>query len=158
MTNYKEPLVRLSGNRLITTLLAISHHFNRKHGHVLRDIQNLECSPDFRESNFGLSSYTTSQGKQLPMYEITRDGFSPPCLRRLFVHNEGRGVENLVTSGLPHPTLWFFYARTGDPAMPGGQRIQYPQGESSRLTSYSFRTPRHPINRDSSKKLTRSQS
>nr|DAK07235.1 MAG TPA: hypothetical protein [Caudoviricetes sp.] len=82
----------------------------------------------------------------------------PPCLRRLFVHNEGRGVENLVTSGLPHPTLWFFYARTGDPAMPGGQRIQYPQGESSRLTSYSFRTPRHPINRDSSKKLTRSQS
>ena len=81
-----------------------------------------------------------------------------PCLRRLFVHNARRGVENLVTSGLPHPTLWFFYARTGDPAMPGGQRIQYPQGELSRLTSYSFRTPRHPINRDSSKKLTRSQS
>lgn len=80
MTNYKEPLVRLSGNRLITTSLAISHHFNRKHGHVLRDIQNLECSPDFRESNFGLSSYTTSQGKQLPMYEITRDGFSFLCM------------------------------------------------------------------------------
>lgn len=80
MTSYKEPLVRLSGDRLITTSLAISHHFNRKHGHVLRDIQNLECSPDFRESNFGLSSYTTSQGKQLPMYEITRDGFSFLCM------------------------------------------------------------------------------
>ena len=158
MTNYKEPLVRLSGNRLITTSLAVSQHFGKKHTHVLEAIRNLEVSQSFRESNFRLSSYTTGQGKSQPMYEITRDGFSPPCLRRLFVHNARRGVENLVTSGLPHPTLWFFYARTGDPAMPGGQRIQYPQGESSRLTSYSFRTPRHPINRDSSKKLTRSQS
>lgn len=81
-----------------------------------------------------------------------------PCLRRLFVHNMGRGVENLVNSGLPHPTLWFFYARTGNPVMPGGQRIQYPRGESSRLTVYSFRTPRHPYNRESSKNLNRSQS
>ena len=81
-----------------------------------------------------------------------------PCLRRLFVHNTGRGVENLVNSGLPHPTLWFFYARTGNPVMPGGQRIQHPRGESSRLTVYSFRTPRRPYNRESSKNLNRSQS
>lgn len=158
MTSYKEPLVRLSGNRLITTSLAVSQHFQRNHKDVLRAIQSIDCSAEFNKRNFTPITYTDGRGRQKPAYEITRDGFSPPCLRRLFVHNEGRGVENLVTSGLPHPTLWFFYARTGDPAMPGGQRIQYPQGESSRLTSYSFRTPRHPINRDSSKKLTRSQS
>ncbi|MDO4776304.1 MAG: Rha family transcriptional regulator [Cardiobacteriaceae bacterium] len=80
MTSYKEPLVRLSGNRLITTSLAVSHHFGKKHAHVLRDIQLLECSPEFGASNFRLSSYTTSQGKQLPMYEITRDGFSFLCM------------------------------------------------------------------------------
>ena len=73
-------------------------------------------------------------------------------------YSASRGVENLVNSGLPHPTLWFFYARTGDPVMPGGQRIQHPRGESSRLTVYSFRTPRHPCNRESSKNLNRSQS
>ena len=73
-------------------------------------------------------------------------------------YSASRGVENLVNSGLPHPTLWFFYARTGNPVMPGGQRIQHPRGESSRLTVYSFRTPRHPYNRESSKNLNRSQS
>ncbi len=80
MTSYKEPLVRLSGDRLITTSLAISHHFNKKHQHILEAIRNLECSPEFGASNFRLSSYTTSQGKQLPMYEITRDGFSFLCM------------------------------------------------------------------------------
>ena len=36
----------------------------------------MECSDTFRESNFGLSSYKSSQGKILPMYEVTRDGFT----------------------------------------------------------------------------------
>lgn len=80
MTSYKEPLVRFSGNRLITTSLAVSQHFGKKHQHVLEAIRNLECSPEFGASNFRLSSYTTSQGKQLPMYEITRDGFSFLCM------------------------------------------------------------------------------
>lgn len=80
MTSYKEPLVRLSGDRLITTSLAVSQHFNKKHQHILEAIRNLECSPEFGASNFRLSSYTTSQGKQLPMYEITRDGFSFLCM------------------------------------------------------------------------------
>ena len=80
MTSYKEPLVRFSGNRLITTSLAVSQHFNKKHQHILEAIRNLECSPEFGASNFRLSSYTTSQGKQLPMYEITRDGFSFLCM------------------------------------------------------------------------------
>ncbi|MBF0802916.1 MULTISPECIES: Rha family transcriptional regulator [unclassified Neisseria] len=75
-----QPLVRLSGNRLITTSLAVSNHFGKKHAHVLRDIENLDCSDEFRESNFGLSSYTTSQNKKLPMYEITRDGFVFLCM------------------------------------------------------------------------------
>ena len=80
MTSYKEPLVRLSGDRLITTSLAVSNHFQRNHRDVLTTIRSLDCSPEFGASNFRLSSYTTSQGKQLPMYEITRDGFSFLCM------------------------------------------------------------------------------
>ena len=49
-----QPLVRHSGNRLITTSLAISNHFGKKHKNVLQSIQNLECSPEFAKLNFQL--------------------------------------------------------------------------------------------------------
>lgn len=60
----------------ITTSLIIAEVFLKRHADVLRDIENLSCSQEFRERNFALSSYITSQGKELPMYEITKDGFS----------------------------------------------------------------------------------
>jgi len=62
--------------RLITTSLKIAEKFGKEHAHVLRDIRDMECSDAFRESNFGLSSYKSTQGKALPMYEVTRDGFT----------------------------------------------------------------------------------
>lgn len=62
--------------RLITTSLKIAEKFGKEHAHVLRDIRDMECSDTFRESNFGLSSYKSAQGKTLPMYEVTRDGFT----------------------------------------------------------------------------------
>lgn len=73
-------LVEITGKRneerLITTSLKIAEKFGKEHAHVLRDIRDLECSDKFRESNFGFSSYKSSQGKTLPMYEVTRDGFT----------------------------------------------------------------------------------
>lgn len=78
--NYREPMVRFSGNRLITTSLAVSQHFGKKHLHVLRDIQQLDCSAEFNESNFGLIEYTDGRGRQKPAYEITRDGFMFLCM------------------------------------------------------------------------------
>lgn len=80
MTSYKEPMVRRSGSRLITTSLAVSHHFGKKHKNIIQAIEQLECSQSFRELNFKLTSYTTSQNKSLPMYEITRDGFMFLCM------------------------------------------------------------------------------
>ncbi len=50
--------------------------FDKKHSHVLRDIENLDCSDDFRQSNFGLTLYTDEQGKRRPRYAMTRDGFT----------------------------------------------------------------------------------
>ena len=34
------------------------------------------CSEQFRASNFGPSSYLSEQNKELPVYEMTKDGFS----------------------------------------------------------------------------------
>jgi Rha family phage regulatory protein len=60
----------------VTTSLIISEVFGKDHKNVIRGIQELSISHEFRELNFELSSYLTSQGRQLPMYEITKDGFS----------------------------------------------------------------------------------
>lgn len=77
-----QPLVRHSGNRLITTSLAISNHFGKKHKDVLKAIHNLECSPDFTERNFALcyKNNPLQNGKPNPFYEITRDGFVFLCM------------------------------------------------------------------------------
>lgn len=62
--------------RDVTTSLIVAEVFGKRHADVLRDIEQLSCSQDFRERNFALSSYVSEQGKSLPMYEITKDGFS----------------------------------------------------------------------------------
>jgi len=53
----------------------IASVFSKSHHKVLRDIQQLECSDDFRESNFGLSSYVAGKRKY-KCYKISRDGFA----------------------------------------------------------------------------------
>lgn len=58
-----------------TTSLNIAEVFGKSHKHVIEAIEDIECSQEFRWPNFRLSSYITSQNKEMPMYEITRDGF-----------------------------------------------------------------------------------
>lgn len=70
-----ENIVKLDHGRAVVTSKDIAERFGKTHRHVLRDIKSLECSDEFRESNFGLSSYTSSQNKVLPCVNITRDGF-----------------------------------------------------------------------------------
>lgn len=60
----------------VVSSLDIAETFCKQHAHVLRDIKELECSNEFRQSNFGESSYINSQNKRQPMYLITRDGFT----------------------------------------------------------------------------------
>ena len=55
--------------------LQVAETFGKEHGHVLRDIRDLECSNEFRQSNFGESNYK-SRGKSYPKYLITKDGFT----------------------------------------------------------------------------------
>lgn len=69
--------VRKTGKeeKVMATSLDVAETFGKQHNHVLRDIKELECSAEFRLSNFGRSSYINTQNKEQPMYYMTRDGF-----------------------------------------------------------------------------------
>lgn len=69
-------LVTSSGGQSITTSLLVAEKFGKRHADVLRAIDKLECSPDFRQRNFASAEYVDDQGKPRPMCSITRDGFS----------------------------------------------------------------------------------
>lgn len=75
-----QPLVEVRKNQTVTSSLQIAEHFNKNHFDVLRDIRNLECSKGFQDRNFACSFYTNNLPngghKKLPMYYITRDGFT----------------------------------------------------------------------------------
>lgn len=58
-----------------TNSLFVAKFFEKEHAHVLRDIERLDCSDDFRQSNFGLTSYHDEQGKKRPCVEMSFNGF-----------------------------------------------------------------------------------
>lgn len=53
----------------------VAVYFGKRHDNVLRDIQNLDCSEEFRLLNFEESSYKNEQNKKQPEVLMTRDGF-----------------------------------------------------------------------------------
>lgn len=76
----KTNLVTIKDGRAVTSSLQVAQKFGKEHRHILRDIRELECTTDFKESNFGLSFYISEVGngaqKKNPMYLMTRDGFT----------------------------------------------------------------------------------
>lgn len=65
-----------SGND-VTTSLIVAQVFGKEHNKVVRDIENLSCSTDFRVANFGEATFINSKtGQNHKMYEMTKDGFS----------------------------------------------------------------------------------
>jgi Rha family phage regulatory protein len=55
--------------------LDVATYFDKQHKNVLQSIKQVDCSEEFGRLNFQLSSYLNQQGKQQPMYHITKDGF-----------------------------------------------------------------------------------
>ncbi|MBE5878086.1 MAG: Rha family transcriptional regulator [Lachnospiraceae bacterium] len=60
----------------VVTSLDVAETFGKRHSDVLRDIDHLQCSDEFTERNFALSSYKDISGKSNKMYYMTRDGFT----------------------------------------------------------------------------------
>lgn len=55
--------------------LMVAKYFGKHHDKVVRDIENLDCSPEFNTANFGVIKYTDSRGRKQKAYAMTRDGF-----------------------------------------------------------------------------------
>lgn len=75
MSLPEEIKVELRDNVPMVSSLQVAERFGKLHKIVLRSIQDAEMSEEFREHNFVLSSYRTSQNREQPMYWMTRDGF-----------------------------------------------------------------------------------
>jgi Rha family phage regulatory protein len=73
-------LVEIKSNQLVTTSKIVAEAFKKPHKTVLRNIENLECSEEFRRHNFVLSYYLSPQNKKITCYTITRDGVSFLCM------------------------------------------------------------------------------
>ena len=56
--------------------LYVARIFGKRHDNVIRDIERLDCSEEFRLLNFEESTYKNEQGKKQPCYYMTRDGFT----------------------------------------------------------------------------------
>ena len=85
-----EDMIQTESGIPTTTSLVIAQVFDKEHKNVLRDIQNLECSPQFRQLNFELYEYS----KDLDI--ISRLPAHPRrlCLPRDGLHRQkGGGME-----------------------------------------------------------------
>lgn len=61
----------------VVSSLDVAETFGKRHADVLRDIEKLGCSKEFRERNFALSKYYSENNRRTyPMYYITKDGFT----------------------------------------------------------------------------------
>ena len=67
--------VDFADGHLTTTSVRVAEFFGKHHRDVLRAIDRLECSREFRLRNFAQSSWMNAQNRPQPMYRVTRDGF-----------------------------------------------------------------------------------
>lgn len=64
-------------DQVLTNSLLVAEKFGKEHSKVMRDIDNLSCSKEFRVANFGETPYVHPQnGQTYKMYVMTKDGFS----------------------------------------------------------------------------------
>lgn len=66
---------RLQHDTARANSLQVAEYFGKHHDKVVRDIEALDCSPEFNAANFGVIKYTDSRGRKQKAYAMTRDGF-----------------------------------------------------------------------------------
>ena len=81
--NSLVPMITEQDGKPVTTSRAVAEQFGKQHKHILRDIENIKTQLEiteegrkFTQSNFGLSTYRDSTGRELPVYILTKDGFT----------------------------------------------------------------------------------
>ena len=73
-------LVMVNHDQVVTTSLKVAEYFRKPHKDVLESIRTLECSTEFTGRNFSpcfyFSELRNNVKRKLPMYYMTRDGFT----------------------------------------------------------------------------------
>lgn len=74
----QKPKLCLVNGTVFATSLELARNFNKHHKNVLQSITqlSLDLPGDFTELNFQPSEYNDRTGRPLPMYNLTRDGFT----------------------------------------------------------------------------------
>lgn len=72
INNIPVNLVAKDG-KVFATSLDVAKVFEKEHKNILRDISNMS---ERARLNFELKSYLSLNNKELPMYEMNRDGFT----------------------------------------------------------------------------------
>lgn len=67
-------------NNVLVSSKDIADNFKKDHTKVMRDIKKLECSDEFRQANYGYSTFTSLQNKVLPCVNMSKDGFTFLCM------------------------------------------------------------------------------
>lgn len=76
ITDSTGSLVQAHGRSLRTTSRVVAEKFDKRHGNVIRAIENLDCSSEFSRLNFESREYFDGRGKLQKSYDISRDGLS----------------------------------------------------------------------------------
>ena len=80
--NPSEPSVFNKNGQVMTNSRDVAGYFRKQHKDVLRAIDNLDCSNEYRQRNFALTSQTVGMPKggtrEARTFDMTKDGFT--CL------------------------------------------------------------------------------
>lgn len=77
MVESKQIVLSSKEGKPYTTSALIANAFSRSHYDVLEKINQLKCSPEYKDENFKFTSYTDdSTGEKHPMYDISPIGFT----------------------------------------------------------------------------------
>lgn len=69
-------LVITENEKVTTNSILVARKFGKGHDDVLKAIRNTKCTQEFRLGNFTESSYVNGQNRIMPMYVMTKDGFT----------------------------------------------------------------------------------
>jgi Rha family phage regulatory protein len=72
-------LVVLVGGVPMVDSVLVAKKFSKEHRNILRSIQGLDCSSEFKLHNFVQDTYVI-RNTEYPMYNMTRDGFTFLCM------------------------------------------------------------------------------
>ena len=73
-------LVVLHENKPMVSSQLIADKFGKVHTKLVRDIENLHCSEEFKVANFGQCFFTNKMNREYKGYMLTKDGFAFLCM------------------------------------------------------------------------------